>query len=205
MSSIWTEDRVKAARAYYDTGKSAGKCAAALSVDFGFPITRNSVVGLWFRQKFNGRATEPPKSRSSTPRRAKDLSKRERVVIIRPAKGEKPTSKKIQHIIAGTCGSLRIIESTSASLPPLRTVDVTPLYLSLLDLQHGQCRYPYGDKDFRFCGCRTGPGRPYCEPHQALTTSRQHLTGHSRPHWGAIRRKSALPRVISIHAGEHET
>lgn len=49
-------------------------------------------------------------------------------------------------------------------------VDVTPLHIDLLDLEQGQCRFPYGDRPpFTFCGCPALKGFSYCGPHQEIT------------------------------------
>lgn len=44
-----------------------------------------------------------------------------------------------------------------------------PLHLSLLDLKQGQCRFPFGDRPFTFCGCAALEDKTYCEAHYALT------------------------------------
>ena len=161
MASIWTPERIGSAKTLYNVGSSAAECAAILSREFGFSVTRNSVVGLWHRQKFQGRKLEPDHSRSRRtyePRRAADLSNRERV----------PRTIAPEPFIT-------------------KTVDAVPLNLSFDDLQHGQCRYPYGDRDFTFCGCQTVPGQPYCEPHQQLCYNRNHIM--SRTEWKQHQRK----------------
>jgi hypothetical protein len=46
-----------------------------------------------------------------------------------------------------------------------------PLHLSLLDLEEGQCRFPFGDgPNYTFCGCPVHEeGKPYCAEHHAQT------------------------------------
>lgn len=44
-----------------------------------------------------------------------------------------------------------------------------PLHLNLADLEYGQCRFPFGDGPFTFCGCQTYEDSPYCAEHHALT------------------------------------
>ena len=43
----------------------------------------------------------------------------------------------------------------------------TPLHLSLLDLERGQCRWPFGDGPITFCGHVVRSKSSYC-PHHAL-------------------------------------
>ncbi len=55
----------------------------------------------------------------------------------------------------------------------LRCVDVDPRHLALVELERGDCRYPYGgelDGDaITFCGHRRRSGSSYCTPHFHLT------------------------------------
>lgn len=40
-----------------------------------------------------------------------------------------------------------------------------PLNLKLIELEAGQCRYPYGDRAMTFCGHPVFRGSSYCEAH----------------------------------------
>jgi GcrA cell cycle regulator len=57
----------------------------------------------------------------------------------------------------------------------LRCVAVAPRHLELIEIERGDCRYPYGgDKDgeeIAFCGHPRQPGSSYCAPHAGLTRS----------------------------------
>ncbi|MCA6121944.1 hypothetical protein J6500_08540 [Bradyrhizobium sp. WSM 1704] len=63
--------------------------------------------------------------------------------------------------------------SARLELPKLRCAEVMPRHLSLLELQSGDCRYPYGgDSDgetMTFCGQPRRPGASYCTPHFHLS------------------------------------
>jgi GcrA cell cycle regulator len=50
-----------------------------------------------------------------------------------------------------------------------RAADVVPRHLPLLDLKPDDCRYPYGDGPFSFCGHGKTPGSSYCFEHDCLT------------------------------------
>jgi GcrA cell cycle regulator len=55
----------------------------------------------------------------------------------------------------------------------LRCVEIDPRHLSLLDLEYGDCRYPYGGDEegevITFCGFPRRPGSSYCVAHFHLT------------------------------------
>lgn len=50
-----------------------------------------------------------------------------------------------------------------------RLVEVDPVGVPLLDLQPGQCRFPYGNGPFTFCGCQALKDQSYCASHYELT------------------------------------
>jgi GcrA cell cycle regulator len=58
-------------------------------------------------------------------------------------------------------------------LPKLRCVETSPRHLSLIELECGDCRYPYGgdseDEPITFCGRPRRTGSSYCEPHLGLS------------------------------------
>jgi GcrA cell cycle regulator len=55
----------------------------------------------------------------------------------------------------------------------LRCVKIEPRHLSLIDLEHGDCRYPYGGDEegeaITFCGHPRRTGSSYCAPHFHLS------------------------------------
>jgi len=55
----------------------------------------------------------------------------------------------------------------------LRCVEVVPRYLELIELDAGDCRYPYGGDEegeaITFCGHPRRKGSSYCTPHFHLT------------------------------------
>jgi GcrA cell cycle regulator len=58
-------------------------------------------------------------------------------------------------------------------MPKLRCADVVPRHLSLMDLECGDCRYPYGGdaegEAITFCGHPQRPGSSYCAAHFDLS------------------------------------
>ena len=55
----------------------------------------------------------------------------------------------------------------------LRCVEIEPRHLSLIELERGDCRYPYGGDEegeaITFCGHPRRPGSSYCTPHFHLS------------------------------------
>jgi len=55
----------------------------------------------------------------------------------------------------------------------LRCIGIEPRHLSLIELEHGDCRYPYGGDEegeaITFCGHPRRPGSSYCSPHFQLS------------------------------------
>ena len=55
----------------------------------------------------------------------------------------------------------------------LRCVETDPRHLTLIELEHGDCRYPYGGDEegeaITFCGHPRRPGSSYCTPHFHLS------------------------------------
>lgn len=52
--------------------------------------------------------------------------------------------------------------------PPKTDLSETALHLSLVELTDKQCRFPYGDSPFTFCGHATEDGSTYCPGHHAM-------------------------------------
>jgi GcrA cell cycle regulator len=77
---------------------------------------------------------------------------------------------------------------------PLRCVEIEPRHLTLLELERGDCRYPYGgDTDgqaITFCGRPRRKGSSYCTPHFHLSRS---------PDVAPVRTLSAAPlRLVDV-------
>jgi GcrA cell cycle regulator len=56
--------------------------------------------------------------------------------------------------------------------PELRCVEANPRNIPLLDLEPGQCRWPYGDGPFTFCGYPALTDLSYCGAHTRLSMRR---------------------------------
>lgn len=66
----------------------------------------------------------------------------------------------------------------------LRCVEVEPRHLSLIELERGDCRYPYGGDEnndaITFCGHPCRPGSSYCSPHFQLSRDTDEPSGGRR-------------------------
>ncbi len=58
-------------------------------------------------------------------------------------------------------------KKTSKKYKP-KSAEVGPLNKELEDLKRRECRFPYGDGPFVFCGHKTRDRSSYCEEHHAL-------------------------------------
>ena len=55
----------------------------------------------------------------------------------------------------------------------LRCAEIEPRHLTLYQLELGDCRYPFGDGPFTFCGRPIMDGKSYCEEHFRLSTAKE--------------------------------
>ncbi len=74
--------------------------------------------------------------------------------------------REVMRIVsANISGGMRIVRAVETDQPELRCVEIEPRHRSLIDLEPGGCRYPYGDGPFTFCGHPKQDGSSYCTPH----------------------------------------
>jgi GcrA cell cycle regulator len=60
------------------------------------------------------------------------------------------------------------VAAIKAELFVAQLAAVEPRHIEMVGLEHNECRYPYGDGPFTFCGCETAPKKPYCPAHVEL-------------------------------------
>ncbi len=153
QSFSWTPEHSAALREYIATGLSFSRAADALNAKFGTAYTRNAVLGRAKRMKL--------------------------VVPVRPERGPKVKQPKRAKVPRKPRAGRGSEPGTTAppverpEPPKLRCVGISPRLVSLLDLEAGECRYPYGgDRDgeaITFCGHSCFRGSAYCAPHFHLT------------------------------------
>lgn len=125
------------------SGGSYADIAKAMNEKFSTSYTRNALIGRAARMGLvstHKQTYAPRKPQTYKPRAHKP-------VLGRPA--------------APAFEPIEVIE--------LRCAEVVPRLVGLIDLAPGDCRYPYGDRDYAFCGHPKMGGSSYCEAHFHLT------------------------------------
>lgn len=154
----WSDERIASLVQLNAEGLSSSEIAARL----GDGITRCAVIGKL--QRLGIASAYSPKAGPKTPKEDKPR-------IIRAKKRTEPVEHRVVSRFRVNGSGLVIIDTTESDVAPLRCVDVTPLNIPLLDLEDGQCRFPYGGDDgipYTFCGHPSKDGSSLCVPHHHL-------------------------------------
>jgi GcrA cell cycle regulator len=173
QSTNWAPEHSQALRQYLAKGMSYSEIADAINSRFGTAYTRSATIGRGRRLGLPapGRPEDGPKRspkaktpRLKAPRLKAPSSKAPRLEAASPQQLHERCSAELSPPPAA-------LERTEAVA--LRCVGITPRLLSLVELEPGDCRYPYGgDKDgeaITFCGHPRLAGSSYCTPHFHLT------------------------------------
>ncbi len=169
MQINWPDEHSEALREYFAKGMSYGEIAGAINSRFGTVYSRNAALGrakrLGLCDSSRRRQNPPPKAKRPRPRNLRERSASE---PMRP----RPIFK-------------------DAEKPKLRCVEIDPRHLSLVELERGDCRYPYGGDEegeaVTFCGHPRRNGSSYCTPHFHLARGPARL--------GVGTRRQQRPRV----------
>lgn len=157
QSSSWPPEHSEALRACLAKGMSYSEAAAAINAKFSTAYSRSAAIGRARRLGLAG------------PARPKDSLKHwpERPPKAKAPRLDLPRERPVPEFVR----PMPVFER--AELPRLRCVEIVPRLLSLVDLEPGDCRYPYGgDEDgeaITFCGHPRREGSSYCAPHFHLT------------------------------------
>ncbi|MBR1088605.1 hypothetical protein JQ621_14130 [Bradyrhizobium manausense] len=150
----WSSEQSDALCEYFFKGMSYAEIGRQINARFGTAYTRNAVVGRAKRLglAISGRVASPS--------------------IVPSLPGEPRLLAKPRVAIPGL--NLPPPSALQPAKPvKLRCVGVQPRLLTLLELEHWDCRYPYGgEKDgekVAFCGHPRQSGSSYCAPHAHLT------------------------------------
>jgi GcrA cell cycle regulator len=153
----WTNEHSEALRQYLREGMSYLESSKALNAKFKTAYSRSAIIG---RAKRMGLFTaeqrdDPP---SSSPARCS----RKELIPLREAR-----ERHVPEFVP------RIPLFQAYELPKLRCVEINPRHLALVDLEAGDCRYPYGGDEegeaITFCGHPQQDDSRYCGPHFHLT------------------------------------
>jgi GcrA cell cycle regulator len=153
MQTNWAPEHSGALREYLARGMSYAEAADAINAKFDTAYSRSAAIGRAKRMGFTGpeRPGELPRSpqRVTSPRHCKDHEHQ--------ASESKRLAPPVERPV-------RI---------KLRCIQIMPRHLSLIDLEAGDCRYPYGGDDegeaITFCGHPQREGSSYCTGHFHLT------------------------------------
>lgn len=145
---IWDEERTAKLMRLFEEGHSASEIGLRMG------LTRNQVIGKLHRL---GHSKPRPQRNPADIQTAKLQRKRERKARI-------PVLRMV------TNGSgLTWVESSKTKLRAVRLAAVEPRHLTLLERDDAtDCRYPYGDGPFTYCGHQRRDGSSYCPAHHAL-------------------------------------
>lgn len=145
----WTSDRVDKLKTMWADGLSGGQIANRLG-----GVSRNAVIGKAFRLKLA--------SRSTTSRVPMHRNQKRRLYPKRPA-FQPPKLTPHQLLMQ------KLHMDAKANSEPLPAFIVPEAERKhLLDLENGDCRYPFGNGPFTFCGRPKVQGLSYCEGHARI-------------------------------------
>jgi GcrA cell cycle regulator len=162
QSTNWADEHSAALREHLGKGMSYSEIAAAINTKFNTAYSRNAAIGRAKRMGLAG--PDRPDGRD----RPDDWPKP-------PPKAQQPSLHKLQKLrerrARDSLWVVPIFERTETA--KLRCAEVDPRHVSLMDLEPGDCRYPYGGDEegeaISFCGHERRSGSSYCVPHFQLT------------------------------------
>lgn len=152
-STWWTDDRTAALHRLFEARLSFAQIAA----EIGDGATRNAICGKIHRLGLNGASSSIRVYHRKTPEQIA-ATKRDKM----NRRNERRRSQPI---------TIRP-KLTVTNLEALRCVEVQSLGKTLLELGPNDCRYPFGDGPYTFCGHPQFEGSSYCGAHFGLSARR---------------------------------
>lgn len=195
----WTEQQIQTLKKMWGNGYSASDIARSL----GSGVTRNAVIGKAHRLKLSAGAV------SSVRQMPEALSKTAGVVMTSIKKISSKKRAKLQDF--SSTAPAQVTRQRSEALAALLARDPIKTPIDRLKRVEGipvtragehHCRWPIGDPrspDFRFCGCDTHEGLPYCLHHARIAY--QTLGRKTRANANI---ESAVPEVQSTEENSKE-
>jgi GcrA cell cycle regulator len=158
QASDWAPEHSEALRDYLTQGMSFSEIAKAINARFGTNYTRNAALG---RSRRLG-LTAPTRREKAVNSAARTRSA-----------GAREPGRPAQMPTSAPPAALAVPPPVPAEPVKLRCVGISPRLVALVELNKGECRYPYGgDRDgepITFCGHPQQEGSSYCTPHFHLT------------------------------------
>jgi GcrA cell cycle regulator len=159
----WPPEHSDALRKHLAERLPFSEIAKAINLKFNTAYTRNATIGRAKRMGLVGSDRPQPALQAVPPRL-------ERIVKTPPVE---PGSAPLYW---------PTLPLKTQEPPKLRCAEVEPRHLSLIELERGDCHYPYGGDEegeaITFCGHPRQPGSSYCTPHFQL--SRNPVTSPER-------------------------
>jgi GcrA cell cycle regulator len=153
QSTDWPSEHSEALHDYLARNMSFSEAARALNAKFGTAYSRSAAIGRAKRMGFAGPDRPDQMSKPAPTTQSPHL--------------ERPRERHVPEPLQ------RIPVFERVKMEKLRCVEIDPRHLCLLDLERGDCRYPYGGDEegeaITFCGHKRRPGSTYCGPHFHLT------------------------------------
>lgn len=181
-SNKWTKERTEAATKLWREGTSASVIARCI----GGGLSRNAVIGKMHRVCGPKSPAHRKAAMANGAKIAAKMRKRSgpvpgscRKVSRKPPgyfNNRKPTPEERDR---GQAEFEAIKKRIAAMATPAAAKP-------LLDLEDGDCRWPYGDGPFVFCGCKRAPGASYCQDHLILSMDSRGLA-KTAPHVSSAR------------------
>jgi GcrA cell cycle regulator len=147
----WHDDHCAELTRLLATGMIYREIARAINEKFGTNFSKNSVVGKVCRLGLT-----PPEKPKAPPYVRKPKPRRAEFDVIRIVSAN------------GNSNGMRVLRTVVLEQAKLRCVEIVPRHLSLIELEPGDCRYPYGDGPMTFCGHPKLGWSSYCIAHHAL-------------------------------------
>jgi GcrA cell cycle regulator len=152
QSMDWPPEHCDALREFLTSGMSYAGTAKAVNARFGTGYSRSATLGRARRMGLAG------------------LNRPRVLLRRRPHANPLRLPEMRRHRPPKPWPSVPVFERVEVKL---RCVKIEPRHLSLLELERGDCRYPYGgdaeNEAMTFCGHPRRPGSSYCTPHFRLT------------------------------------
>ncbi len=160
----WTEQQIQALKKMWGNGYSASDIAKSL----GGGLTRNAVIGKAHRLKLSAGVASAPRQMPDAPSKTPGvvmttitkISSKKRAMLrssLPPVPA--PRSETLARVLAR--------EPLKRPIEALKRTEGIPVTKA----GERHCRWPIGDPrspDFRFCGCETHEGLPYCLHHARI-------------------------------------